>query len=116
MGMHYLFKCVSKMESSVLKRFLSWLIMLMVGLIVIVFSISNHSVVTLDFWPLPVFQDTPIYVPVLTSGFLGFGFGAIIAWLSAGASRSKARKANRRASGLEKNLTTLQKKIDELDK
>jgi uncharacterized integral membrane protein len=104
------------MELSVLKRLLSWLTMLMVGLVVIFFSISNHSMVTLDFWPLPVFQDTPIYIPVLTSGVLGFSFGAIIAWFSAGASRRKARKANRRASGLEKNLTILQKKIDELDK
>jgi uncharacterized integral membrane protein len=111
MGMHYLIECVSKMESSVLKRFLSWLIMLMVGLIVIVFSISNHSVVTLDFWPLPVFQDTPIYLPVLASGVLGFGFG-----LSAGASRRKARKASRRASGLENDLTVLKKKINEHDK
>jgi uncharacterized integral membrane protein len=116
MGMHYLIKCVSKMESSVLKRFLSWLIMLMVGLIVIVFSISNHSVVTLDFWPLPVFQDTPIYLPVLASGVLGFGFGAIIAWFSAGASRRKARKASRRASSLENDLTVLKKKINEHDK
>jgi len=103
-------------ELSVLKRLLSWLTMLMVGLIVIVFSISNHSIVTLDFWPLPVFQDTPVYIPVLISGIFGFGFGAIIAWFSAGTSRRKARKANRRASSLEKNLTVLQKKIDELDK
>ena len=98
-----------------LKRLLSWLTMLMVGIIVIVFSISNHSIVTLDFWPLPVFQDTPIYVPVLTFGIFGFGLGAIIAWFSAGASRRKARKANRRASSLENDLTKLQKKIDELD-
>jgi uncharacterized integral membrane protein len=104
------------MELSVLKHLLSWLTMLMVGLVVIVFSISNHSMVTLDFWPLPVFQDTPVYIPVLTSGVLGFSFGAIIAWFSAGTSRRKARKANRRASGLEKNLIILQKKIDELDK
>ena len=103
------------MELSVLKRLLSWLTMLMVGLVVIVFSISNHSMVTLDFWPLPVLQDTPIYIPVLTSGVFGFGFGAIIAWFSAGASRRKARTANRRASNLEKDLTVLQKKIDELD-
>ena len=99
-----------------LKRLLSWLATLMVGLIVIIFSISNHGIVTLDFWPFPVFQDTPIYIPVLTSGIFGFSFGAIIAWFSAGASRKKARSANRRASSLEKDLIVLQKKIDELDK
>ena len=104
------------MEPTVLKRLLSWLTMLMVGLIVIVFSISNHGIVTLDFWPFPVFQDTPIYIPVLTAGIFGFSLGAIVAWFSAGTSRRRARNANRRASGLEKDLIVLQKKIDGLDK
>ena len=99
-----------------LKRLLTWLAMLLIGLIVVVFSISNHSIVTLDFWPLPVFQDTPLYIPILTSGIFGFTFGAIIAWISAGTSRKKARAANRRETSLEKDLTLLQKKIDELDK
>ena len=72
------------MELSVLKRLLTWLAMLVIGLIVIVFSISNHSIVTLDFWPLPVFQDTPIYIPILSFGVFGFIFGAIVAWISAG--------------------------------
>ena len=107
---------MGKMELSVLKRLLTWLAMLVIGLIVVVFSISNHSIVTLDFWPLPAFQDTPIYIPVLTSGVFGFTFGAIVAWISAGTSRKKARTANRRASSLEKDLTLLQKEIDELDK
>ena len=104
------------MELSELKRLLTWLAMLLIGLIVVVFSISNHSIVTLDFWPLPVFQNTPLYIPILTFGIFGFIFGAIVAWFSAGTSRKKARTANRRASNLEKDLTLLQKKIDELDK
>ena len=107
---------MSQVELSVLKRFFSWLAMLVIGLIVVVFSISNHSIVTLDFWPLPVQQDTPIYIPVLAAGFCGFSFGGIIAWFSAATSRNRARKANRRASGLEKDLAVLQIKIDELDK
>lgn len=98
-----------------MKRLLSWLAMLVVGVIVVVFSISNRTLVTLDFWPLPFLQDAPIYAPVLVAGFVGFIFGGIIAWFSAGSSRSKARHASRRASGLEKDLTTLQQKIEELD-
>jgi uncharacterized integral membrane protein len=89
--------------------------MIVVGVVVIVFSISNRSLVTLDFWPLPFLQDLPIYIPILATGFFGFLIGGIIAWFSAGGSRSKARQANRRASGLEKDLTILQGKIDELD-
>ncbi len=98
-----------------MKRLLSWLAMTVVGVAVVVFSISNRSLVTLDFWPLPFLQDAPIYIPVLIAGFLGFIFGGIIAWVSAGGTRSKARKASRRASSLEKDLTILQSKIDELD-
>ena len=107
---------MSQVELSVLKRFFSWLAMLVIGLIVVVFSISNHSMVILDFWPLPVQQDTPIYIPVLAAGVCGFAFGGIIAWFSAATSRNRARKANRRASSLEKDLVVLQDKIDELDK
>ena len=107
---------MSQVELSVLKRFFSWLAMLVIGLIVVVFSISNHNIITLDFWPLPVQQDTPIYIPVLAAGVCGFAFGGIIVWFSAATSRNRARKANRRASGLEKDLAVLQNKIDELDK
>jgi uncharacterized integral membrane protein len=98
-----------------LKRILTWLAMIVVGVVVVVFSISNRGLVTLDFWPLPVLQDVPVYIPVMIAGFLGFLFGGTIAWFSAGGTRSKARKASRRASSLEKDLTVLQQKIDELD-
>ena len=98
-----------------MKRILTWLAMIVVGVVVVVFSISNRGLVTLDFWPLPVLQDVPVYIPVMIAGFLGFLFGGTIAWFSAGGTRSKARKASRRASSLEKDLTVLQQKIDELD-
>lgn len=98
-----------------MKRILSWLAMSVVGVVVVVFAISNRNLVTLDFWPLPFLQDVPVYIPVLIAGFLGFLFGGSIAWFSAGGTRRKARKANRRASSLEKDLTILQGKIDELD-
>ena len=89
--------------------------MFIIGTMVVLFSISNRETVTLDFWPLPFFHQTSIYLPILVSGCLGFLFGCIIAWFAAGSTRSKARQANRRASGLEKDLATLQSKIHELD-
>ena len=99
-----------------MKRFLSWLAMLIVGIVVVFFSISNRVLVTLDFWPLPFSQEAPIYFSVLIAGFLGFIFGGTIAWFSAGGTRKKARQANRRASSLSKDLSVLQSKIDELDR
>lgn len=106
----------SQVELSLLKRLFSWFVMLIIGLLVVVFSISNHSIVTLDFWPLPILQNTPIYIPILIAGIFGFIYGGITTWLSASTSRSKARKTRRRATGLEKDLTILQNKIDKLEK
>jgi putative membrane protein len=111
-----MFVCATFMEQPILKRFFSWLAMLIVGIVVVFFSISNRVLVTLDFWPLPFSQEAPIYFSVLIAGFLGFIFGGAIAWFSAGGTRKKARQANRRASSLSKDLSVLQSKIDELDR
>ena len=106
---------MSQVRLSLLKRFFSLLVMSVVGVIVVVFSTSNHSLVILDFWPLPILQETPIYIPVLATGFFGFLVGGIVSWFSGGNIRKKARNANRQVSNLEKDLVVLQNKIDGLD-
>jgi uncharacterized integral membrane protein len=89
--------------------------MTVVGLIVILFSVSNRRVVTLDLWPLPFLQKSQIFIPILIAAFIGLLFGGVITWLSAGRTRKKARQANRRASSLERDLDILQKKIYALE-
>lgn len=89
--------------------------MVVIGAVVILFAVSNRTPVTLDFWPLPFFLPTPLYLVVLAGTFLGFIFGGLVAWISAGSARSKARREKRRASSLEKDLTTLQEKIGALE-
>ena len=97
-------------------KFVSWIAMVAVGLLVILFAISNRSLVTLDLWPLPVPEVTiPHYVPVLAAAFAGFVGGAIVTWFSAGKVRRKARTASKKASGLEKNLDKLKQQIEELE-
>ena len=98
-----------------MNRLLSWLLMVVVGVMVIIFCVSNRELVALDYWPLPFSHTTPIFLPVLVVGFLSFISGGLIAWLSAGGARSKARKAKRRVSNLEKDLNILQSKIYELE-
>ena len=97
-------------------KFVSWIAMVAVGLLVILFAISNRTLVTLDLWPLPVPEVTvPQYVPVLAAAFSGFIGGAVVAWFSAGKVRRKARTASKKASGLEKNLDKLKQQIEELE-
>ena len=99
-----------------LLKFVSWIAMVAVGLLVILFSISNRTLVTLDLWPIPVPELTvPHYVPVLAAALAGFVGGAIVAWFSAGKVRRKARTASKKASGLEKNLDKLKNQIEELE-
>jgi len=96
-------------------RLFSGLAMVVVGFLVILFSISNRTPVILDFWPLPFTLPAPLYAAVIAAGIIGFFGGGIVAWLSAGRVRRRARFASRRASGLERNLETLKSEIGELE-
>ena len=89
--------------------------MIIVGILVVLFAISNRSVVILELWPLPYFVPFPFYGAVLIAAFIGFIGGSIVAWFSAGSARRKARHATRKASGLEKDLDKLKEKIEELE-
>ena len=89
--------------------------MAIVGALVILFAISNRTIVVLDIWPLPFQPPVPFYMPVLTAAFLGFLGGAIVAWISASNVRRRARLAARKATGLEKDLEKLKDEIVELD-
>ena len=97
-------------------KIVSWIAMFAVGLLVILFAISNRTLVTLDLWPLPLPEITvPHYLPVLASSLAGFVGGAIVAWFSAGKIRRKARTERKKVSGLEKNLDKLKQQIEELE-
>ena len=89
--------------------------MVIVGLVAIPFAVANRDDVTVDLWPLPIVDlQIPLYAIVLLAGFVGFIGGAAVGWLSAGGARRRARNAARRAQALEKDLTTLGEKIDDL--
>ena len=94
---------------------ISWIAMIVVGIFVVLFAISNRSVVILELWPLPYLVPFPFYGAVLVAAFVGFIGGSVVAWFSAGGMRRKARHAARKASGLEKDLGKLKEKIEELE-
>ena len=98
-----------------MNRMISWLAMVVVAALAIMIAISNRQPVELDFWPLPVTIQMPLYAAFLAAAFGGFIGGGIVAWFSAGGVRRRARFAKRRAANLEKDLTELQRKITDLE-
>ncbi len=97
-------------------RIISFITMMVVGFLVILFSITNRQSVALDLWPLPLFVDVPIYGVVIATAVIGFIAGGIVAWFSGGRARRRARVETRRAYNLEKDLSTLNERIDDLEK
>ena len=97
-------------------RIISFITMLLVGFLVVLFSITNREPVALDLWPLPLGIDVPIYAVVIATAVIGFIAGGIVAWFSGGRARRRARQASRRAHNLEKDLSTLNERIDDLEK
>ena len=96
-------------------RIISFITMMVVGILVILFSITNRQSVALDLWPLPLFVDVPIYAVVIAAAVIGFIAGGIVAWFSGGRARRRARVESRRAHNLEKDLSTLNERIDDLE-
>ena len=72
-------------------RIISFITMMVVGILVILFSITNRQSVALDLWPLPLFVDVPIYAVVIAAAVIGFIAGGIVAWFSGGRARRRAR-------------------------
>lgn len=99
-----------------MKRILSWIIMVPFAVVVIVFSAVNQELVTLDLWPFPVEITVPIFTLVLSIFIVGFLWGAGVAWASAAGSRRRARNAQWRAETAERELRSLNNKLQERER
>jgi uncharacterized integral membrane protein len=74
---------------------LAWIITLPIALLVILFALMNRQEVVLSLWPLPWEITAPLFILTLGGTVLGFGFGALAAWVSGGHTRQRLRAANR---------------------
>ena len=81
------------------------IVTLPVTALVVLFAVSNRHLVDVRFWPLPGALDLPLYVIGLVTMVVGFLMGGVIAWISGGESRQRARIAERDARGLETKLS-----------
>ncbi len=94
-------------------RLVFWLLVLILSLIIIVFAVSNRQPVELDLW---VYQTPPIplFAVVLVGIFIGFIWGGVVAWFSAGKSRQRARDLYRHVETDEREKATLRRQIEKL--
>jgi uncharacterized integral membrane protein len=96
-----------------LARWIFWLLVLVLSLIIIVFAVLNREPVELDLW---VYQTPPIpaFVLTLIGIFIGFIWGGIVAWFSAGKSRQRVRDLRRRLEADEREKAILRREIEKL--
>lgn len=99
-----------------MKHILTWIIMVPLALVVIVFSAVNLELVTLDLWPLPMEITVPLYALVLCVFIVGFVLGGIVAWASAGESRKRARNNMWRAEKAERELRSVSNKLHDRER
>jgi uncharacterized integral membrane protein len=102
------------MKGPAVWRLLSWIIMVPVALAVISFAVNNRAGVRVDLWPAPFAVEAPLFAVVLASLVGGVVIGALIAWLSGGRSRHRARTNAKRAAAAEQELSGLRQRLGDI--
>lgn len=96
-----------------MSKVLFWIVMMPLAAAVVVFSVNNRSDVVLDLWPLDmVTQPLPVFSVVLAGFFAGFLMGGLVAWISGGKARRRARREGQRADRLERELKDVEDRLE----
>jgi uncharacterized integral membrane protein len=85
-------------------KLLYWLIALPIGLILIVFSVSNRGGVVVSFSPLPFEMSIPVFLLVFAVFVVGVLVGGLLGWMGGHGARRRARERKRRIAELESTL------------
>jgi len=88
-------------------KYILWIVSIPLTVVAVVFAVANRGKAAIDLWPLDMTVDIPLYLIVLVSLFVGFLLGGIVAWISAGSARGRARSALYRAEQLERENARL---------
>jgi uncharacterized integral membrane protein len=88
------------------KRF-TWILVLPLAAVAVIFAVMNRTPVALDLWPLPWRIEAGAYLILLGSLAIGILIGLLLAWLASGARRRRMRQyvqANERQASELRNL------------
>ena len=88
-------------------RFVSWIVILIVGAAAIAFAVSNRDSVSIDLSPLPVIFEAPVFAFVFAAVLVGFIGGGMVSWVSGSKARRRARRLARQVAKLEKENEAL---------
>ena len=93
-------------------RLLSWFVVVPAALAVVAFSVSNRADVAVNFWPLPFTSEFRVFAVVLVSIFAGFVLGGLVAWISGGKARRRARREGQRADRAEREIKDVEARLE----
>jgi putative membrane protein len=87
--------------------------LLLLGLFLILFAVSNRGTVAVGLWPLPYLADIPVYLLVFLSVLIGAVGGACVAWVAGRDNRRELRNHRRRIEALERELAATQSRLED---
>ncbi len=100
-------------ERTPVSKVFFWIVVMPLAAAVIVFSVNNRADVVLDLWPLDmVTQPLPVFSVVLAGLFAGFLIGGLVAWISGGKARRRARQERQRADRAEREIKDVEARLE----
>ncbi|MEQ8665028.1 MAG: LapA family protein [Rhodospirillales bacterium] len=97
-------------------KLLTWIILLPLAALIIVFAVVNRELTTINLWPLPFVIDLPLFSVIFGGALVGIVWGGIAAWSAAGPTRQKARERAREVHDLSDENRRLKGRVEELEK
>ncbi len=97
-------------------RSLLWRLILLspLLLLVILFALSNTGLVRVGLWPTDLLIEAPLSLVILGAMGLAFLLGALTNWLAGLGPRLRARRAEREAGAMRRELATTQARMTSL--
>ncbi|MEE9545702.1 MAG: lipopolysaccharide assembly protein LapA domain-containing protein [Rhodospirillales bacterium] len=90
-------------------------VMVFIAVVVIYFSLSNRAPMVVDLAPSPFTVAPPVFVVVLVSFVAGFVTAGLVAWMSGGKKRRRARQRAWQAQAAERKVKQLDDKVAGLE-
>lgn len=97
-------------------KLLSWIILLPIAAVIIVFAVVNREMTSLSLWPLPFEVDLPLFSVIFGGTLVGVLWGGVAAWSAAGTTRSKARERAREIQQLTDENRRLKGQVESFEK